>query len=54
MSTTTSTTLPCQLAGDYPPCAEVTLTEVVSLINEWSTGQTTLAQVIDLINAWAG
>lgn len=54
-STTTSTTIPaeCDLSGDYPPCGEVTLSEVVDFINQWAQGQALLADVIDLINAWA-
>ncbi|MBN2251440.1 MAG: PQQ-binding-like beta-propeller repeat protein [Candidatus Altiarchaeota archaeon] len=44
----------CELAGDEPPCGEVTLSEVVSHINSWSSGEANLADVIALINAWAG
>ena len=43
----------CLLAGDYTPCSEVSLSEVVSFINKWVAGQATLSQVIALINAWA-
>lgn len=53
-STTTSSTLgQCDLAGDDPPCGYVTLSEVVSLINDWSSGYASLPEVIALINAWA-
>lgn len=55
-STTTTTTIlgGCNLAGDYPPCGEVSLSEVVDFINLWATTNVDLAEVIDLINAWAG
>ncbi|MBN2250568.1 MAG: IPT/TIG domain-containing protein [Candidatus Altiarchaeota archaeon] len=43
----------CEITGDYPPCGVVTLSEVVDLINEWSSGDATLSDVIALINAWA-
>jgi parallel beta-helix repeat protein len=56
MSTTatTSTTLgdPCEKAGDYPPCNEITLTEIVNYINAWARGEAELGDVIDLIIAW--
>ena len=42
----------CDLSGDYPPCGEVTLSEVVDFINLWAQGQALIADVIDLINAW--
>ena len=51
-SSTTSTTMPCAVPGDYPPCATVTLAEVVDYIILWSAGQANLGSVIDLINAW--
>lgn len=43
----------CSLVGNYPPCDEVTLSEVVDLINLWAQGQASLSEVVDLINAWA-
>ena len=43
----------CELSGDYPPCGEVTLGEVVNYINLWSEGQVGLEDVINLIDAWA-
>ncbi|MEA3255867.1 MAG: right-handed parallel beta-helix repeat-containing protein [Candidatus Altiarchaeota archaeon] len=43
----------CDLAGDNPPCGEITLSEVIDFINLWAQGQASLADVIDLINAWA-
>jgi hypothetical protein len=42
----------CTLIGDNPPCGTVTLSEVVSLINQWVSGHTTLRDVVKLINAW--
>lgn len=44
----------CTLAGDYPPCDDVTLSEVVGLINLWSSTNAELDEVVDLINKWAG
>jgi len=44
----------CELPGDYPPCGEVTLEEVVDFINLWSLSQADLGDVVNLINAWAG
>jgi hypothetical protein len=53
-STTSTTTAPqCSLAGDYPPCGLVSLTEVVDAINKWADNQMNLLDVIELINAWA-
>lgn len=43
----------CDLAGDYPPCGEVTLPEVIDFINQWAAGNAELSEVIDLINTWA-
>jgi hypothetical protein len=44
----------CELPGDYPPCGEVTLGEVVNYILLWSEGQAELGDVVNLINTWAG
>lgn len=52
-STTTSTEASCSLAGDYSPCGEVSLSEVVAYINEWVENEAALSDVIALINAWA-
>jgi hypothetical protein len=54
-TTSTTTTLPiqCTLRGNYPPCDEVTLQEVINAINEWAVDEFTLLDVINLINAWA-
>jgi parallel beta-helix repeat protein len=55
-STTTSSTttqIQCTLPGDYPPCGEIALQEVINEINKWATGTATLGEVIDLINSWA-
>jgi hypothetical protein len=51
---TTTTTLanPCEKPGDYPPCNEITLAEIVSLINAWAKGEAELGDVINLIIAW--
>ena len=48
-STTTTIIWPCDLPGDYPPCGEVTLEEVVDFINLWSLGQAELGDVVNLI-----
>jgi len=53
-TTTTTTIWPCDLPGDYPPCGEVTLEEVVDFILLWAQGQAELGDVVNLINAWAG
>ena len=57
---TTTTTIPsiplppeCELAGNYEPCGNVSLSEVVSLINLWANNTAALRDVITLINAWA-
>jgi len=49
ISTTTTIIWPCDLPGDYPPCGEVTLEEVVDFINLWSLGQAELGDVVNLI-----
>lgn len=51
---TTTTTLgsPCEKPGDYPPCDEITLAEIVNYINAWARGEAELGDVIDLIIAW--
>ena len=53
-SSTTTTIETCPLAGDYPPCGEVTLSEVVDFINQWAEGEAGLSDVVNLINVWAG
>ncbi len=52
-TSTTTTTLACSLVGDNPPCGQVSLAEVINLINRWSSGTANLADVIALIDAWA-
>jgi len=52
-SFTTSTTQTCKMPGDYPPCGDVTLSEVVNAINKWANDQMTLTEILNLINAWA-
>jgi len=44
----------CELEGDYPPCGEVTLAEVVDFIILWVDGKAELSDVVDLIVAWTG
>jgi hypothetical protein len=52
-STSTTTTVgSCPLAGDYPPCGEITLSEVVDMINKWAADKATLGDVIALITRW--
>jgi len=41
------------MPGDYPPCGNVTLQEILDMIAEWLAGNAGLGEVIDLINAWA-
>lgn len=43
----------CPLSGDVSPCGDVTLSEIVNYINDWSRGDASLSDVINLINAWA-
>ena len=45
--------LSCSLTGDYSPCMEVSLSEVVALINKWAADEATLSEVVALINGWA-
>jgi hypothetical protein len=52
-SSTTTTLAECTPTGNEPPCNEVSLTEVISIINAWTTGTANLNDVIALINAWA-
>ena len=52
-SSTTSTTQNCKIRGDYPPCGDVTLSEIVNAINKWANDQMTLTEIVNLINAWA-
>jgi len=54
-TTTTSTTITttCVLPGDYPPCGDVTLAEVIDFITQWVEGQVSDNQdVLQLIDAW--
>ena len=54
-STTTSTTLAgeCSMKGDYPPCGEITVSEIIDSITMWSTGEADMSEVLALITAWA-
>jgi hypothetical protein len=40
------------MPGNYSPCGEVTLGEVVDAIMKWSNGAIPLGDIIDLINSW--
>jgi parallel beta-helix repeat protein len=51
-STTTTTQGVCALAGDEPPCGEISIPEVVAIINKWAVGEATIPEVVALINAW--
>jgi len=53
-TSTTTTTRACALKGDYSPCGEITLSEVVAYINKWSAGEAALKDVVALINAYQG
>jgi len=53
-STNTTTTVgACSLVGDYPPCGEITLSEVVDMINKWAADKATLGETVALITIWA-
>jgi hypothetical protein len=52
-STTTTLPFPCALKGDYLPCDEVSLQEIIDAINAWAADEFALTDVINLINAWA-
>jgi len=43
----------CSLAGDEPPCGQVSVTEILNLIMKWSNGQATIQEVLVLIQTWA-
>ena len=43
----------CPLAGDDPPCGQVTLREVVANINRWAANDCRLGDVVALVNAWS-
>ncbi|MFZ2455347.1 MAG: NosD domain-containing protein [Candidatus Altiarchaeia archaeon] len=52
-STTSTTQGACELTGDEPPCGEINISEIVTIINKWVAGQATIPEVVALINAWA-
>ena len=52
-SATTTTQPQCIMPGNYPPCNDVTLSEVVNAINRWAAGEYDLWYLIDLIDSWA-
>jgi hypothetical protein len=41
------------MPGDYPPCGQVTIEEIVGAISLWAQGKLSLNDVMNLINAWA-
>ena len=43
----------CALPGNYPPCSEVTLGEVIRFICSWAEGHAKLSDVIALLDSWA-
>jgi len=43
----------CDLAGDEPPCGQIDVSELVSLIGRWSDGDASLEDVLGLISAWS-
>jgi hypothetical protein len=51
---TTCSTLPgaCTLSGDYEPCNEVTLSEVIGLITKWVRDEADIKDVMALIIAY--
>ena len=54
MTTSTSTTISqCVMPGNYAPCGEISLSEVVGGINKWADGSMGLGGVVELINSWA-
>ena len=54
VSPTSSSLAPCDLAGDYSPCGNVTVSEVASYLRLWSSGDAGLRDLVDLIIAWMG
>lgn len=54
-TSTTTTTLAggCDIPGDYAPCGSISISEVISCINLWVSGEATINDLIALINAWA-
>ena len=42
----------CELYGDEPACREISLTEIVDTINQWTIDESILEDIIDLINEW--
>jgi hypothetical protein len=43
----------CVMPGNVPPCAYVSLGEVIDAINQWVNGYISLQEAIELINSWA-
>jgi hypothetical protein len=41
------------MPGNYLPCNEASLNEVLAAINQWVGGGFYLGDVVDLINSWA-
>jgi len=47
-----ATTTECTIKGDFPPCGDITLKEIIQLISQWSLDSAKLSEVISIINAW--
>jgi len=43
----------CYLEGDNPPCDQITISEILDLIINWSQGSATISDVLALIVTWA-
>jgi hypothetical protein len=42
----------CSLAGDYPPCLQISIGEIVNAIRKWTEGSYSLYEVELLITVW--
>jgi len=42
----------CILEGNYAPCSEVSILEVIGLLDRWNTGEASLEEALSLIDAW--
>jgi len=51
--TATSVIDKCTLSGDIPPCGVVEISEVITAITSWASGDASITDVIAMINAWA-
>ncbi len=41
------------MAGDYPPCCIITVSEILGHIGKWSRGEASISEVLNLISSWA-